>query len=273
MGKYTYRTSKIKLHGFNNLTKSLNFNFYRICYTETPQQKEEFIQLMDEEYSANRLTDILCEVAEMIGANVLNIAKQDYEPQGASATLLIAEEPVQYAKNYEQQKPYHYPAYNEVAREAVVAHLDKSHIAVHTYPESHPRTPMSTFRADIDVSTCGLVSPLKALDFLLQTFGSDAAMIDYRVRGFTRDNVGKKHYLDHAISSIQDFLSQEVKDKYELADTNVVEENLFHTKLKIKELGLESHVPYSEYGRLTRQKGRSASTKLNKELTAIFGSK
>lgn len=272
MGKYTYRTSKIKLHGFNNLTKSLNFNFYKMCYTETAEQKEEFIQLMDEEYNANRLTDILCEVAEMIGANVLNIAKQDYEPQGASATLLISEEPIQPAKSYEQ-KPYSYPTYGDTARETVVAHLDKSHIAVHTYPESHPKTSISTFRADIDVSTCGLVSPLKALDFLLQTFGSDAAMIDYRVRGFTRDNMGRRHYMDHPISSIQDYLTPEMKEKYEMVDTNVMGENLFHTKLKVKELNLESHINYSEYGRLTKKKEKSAATKLSKELTDIFQSR
>ena len=27
--------SKIKLHGFNNLTKTLSFNFYDICYALT----------------------------------------------------------------------------------------------------------------------------------------------------------------------------------------------------------------------------------------------
>ena len=27
---------KIKLHGFNNLTKTLSFNFYDICYAATP---------------------------------------------------------------------------------------------------------------------------------------------------------------------------------------------------------------------------------------------
>ncbi|MFJ5286361.1 S-adenosylmethionine decarboxylase, partial [Pseudomonas sp. NPDC088429] len=28
--------SKLKLHGFNNLTKSLSGNFYDICYAVTP---------------------------------------------------------------------------------------------------------------------------------------------------------------------------------------------------------------------------------------------
>jgi S-adenosylmethionine decarboxylase len=78
---------------------------------------------------------------------------------------------------------------NEVpgpASDAIVGHLDKSHITVHTYPENHPDKGISTFRADIDVSTCGQISPLRALNFLLTSFEPDIAIIDYRVRGFTR---------------------------------------------------------------------------------------
>ena len=74
-----------------------------------------------------------------------------------------------------------------------MAHLDKSHITVHTYPESHPYEGISTFRADIDVSTCGYISPLKALNFLINTFKPDIATVDYRIRGFTRDVHGRKY--------------------------------------------------------------------------------
>lgn len=73
----------------------------------------------------------------------------------------------------------------------VLGHLDKSHITVHTYPESHPDSGISTFRADIDVSTCGRISPLKALNYLIHSFESDVVTMDYRVRGFTRDIEGK----------------------------------------------------------------------------------
>src|SRR3546814_14711111 len=52
-------------------------------------------------------------------------------------------------------------------KDSVVAHLDKSHITVPTYPVTHPDNGISTFRADIDVSTCGKISPLKALNYLI----------------------------------------------------------------------------------------------------------
>ncbi len=79
---------------------------------------------------------------------------------------------------------------------------------MHTYPESHPDNGISTFRADIEVSTCGKISPLRALNYLLHSFESDIVIIDYRVRGFTRDVKGVKHYIDHKINSIQNFVDK-----------------------------------------------------------------
>lgn len=32
--------SKLKLHGFNNLTKTLSFNIYDICYAETSEDQQ-----------------------------------------------------------------------------------------------------------------------------------------------------------------------------------------------------------------------------------------
>ena len=76
--------------------------------------------------------------------------------------------------------------------DTIVAHLDKSHVTVHTYPEYHPDTCLATFRVDIDVATCGEITPLSTLDYLIGSFDSDIITMDYRVRGFTRDIEGKK---------------------------------------------------------------------------------
>ena len=84
-------SSKMKLYGFNNLTKSLSFNMYDICYTKTQEDRKAYIEYIDEQYNADRLTKILTTVTDIIGANVLNIAKQDYRTQGASVTILISE--------------------------------------------------------------------------------------------------------------------------------------------------------------------------------------
>ena len=82
---------KLKLYGFNNLTKALSFNIYDVCYAKTPREQRDYISYIDEQYNSERLTNILTTLTDMIGAKVLNIARQDYDPQGASVTILIAE--------------------------------------------------------------------------------------------------------------------------------------------------------------------------------------
>ncbi|HEV2608565.1 MAG TPA: adenosylmethionine decarboxylase, partial [Xanthomonadaceae bacterium] len=196
---------RLKLQGFNNLTKSLSFNIYDLCYAISDEQRDRYIEYIDEAYNADRLTQILTDVADIIGANILNVARQDYDPQGASVTILISEEPVIDRKDVGREA-LSSAMLDYTGEASVVAHLDKSHITVHTYPETHPHNGIATFRADIDVATCGVISPLKALNYLIESFESDIVVTDYRVRGFTRDIKGKKHYIDHKINSIQEYL-------------------------------------------------------------------
>lgn len=254
---------KLKLYGFNNLTKTLSFNMYDICYAMTPQHKEEYISYIDEEYNAERLTSILTQVADMIGANILNIARQDYDPQGASVTMLISEMKINHGDDLGDDDVL-------IAPDAVVAHLDKSHITVHTYPESHPDKGISTFRADIDVSTCGEISPLKALDFLINSFNSDIVIADYRVRGFTRDVDGKKFYIDHKINSIQNYIRKETKDLYQMIDVNVYQENIFHTKMLIKEFDLDNYLFGAAKSELLPGEKKKIKQRLKKEMAEIF---
>ncbi|MEJ2027775.1 MAG: adenosylmethionine decarboxylase, partial [Limibacillus sp.] len=224
----------LKLHGFNNLTKTLSFNIYDINYAADPAQEREYIRYIDEAYNGNRLTQILTDVTEIIGANVLNVAHQDYDPHGASVTMLISEEPIAAEQISNSKSPGPLP-------ESVVGHLDKSHLTIHTYPESHPDNGISTFRADIDVATCGRISPLKALNYLIHSFESDIVIMDYRVRGFTRDVNGKKHYIDHKINSIQNDIAKDTKDRYQMIDVNVYQENICHTKMMLKDFRLDNY--------------------------------
>lgn len=260
------KDNKLKLYGFNNLTKSLSFNIYDICYTKTDEDRRRYIEYIDEQYNSERLTNILRNVTESIGASVLNVAKQDYDPQGASVTLLISEEEVPvYVLDPSCNRGIITPT-----RENIVGHLDKSHVTVHTYPESHPQNNICTFRVDIDVSTCGTISPLKALNYLIGSFDSDIITIDYRVRGFTRDVDGEKHFIDHEISSIQNYIEQETLDKYSLIDMNIYQSNIFHTKMKLKELDLANYIFSIKEENLTEEESYEILRKLDKEMTEIF---
>ena len=244
---------KMKLYGFNNLTKSLSFNIYDVCYAKTQREQKDYISYIDEQYNSDRLTKILTHVTEMIGAKVLNISKQDYEPQGASVTILVAEGSMIPVEGY-----------------TVVAHLDKSHETVHTYPEYHPDTCLATFRVDIDVATCGEITPLSTLDYLIGSFDSDIITMDYRVRGFTRDVAGKKLFMDHKITSIQDYIDTETLQRYDAVDINVYQANLFHTKMLIKEIDLQNYLFNTDVYELPPKTRLAITDSLRKEMIEVF---
>jgi S-adenosylmethionine decarboxylase len=245
--------NKLKLYGFNNLTKSLSFNIYDVCYAKTARSQQEYIAYVDEQYNSERITDIMTHLTEMIGAQVLSVSRQDYDPQGASATFLIADDTMIPAGGTE-----------------TVAHLDKSHVTVHTYPEFHPDTSIATFRVDIDVATCGKITPLTALDYLIGSFDSDIITMDYRVRGFTRNLDGEKLFIDHDITSIQNYIDAKILDKYDAVDINVYQANMFHTKMLIKELDLQNYLFNTDVNELPPRRRLEITNALQREMIEIF---
>ena len=154
--------------------------------------------------------------------------------------------------------------------DAIVAHLDKSHVTVHTYPEYHPDTCIATFRVDIDVATCGEITPLSTLDYLIGSFDSDIITMDYRVRGFTRDVTGKKLFTDHKITSIQDYIDDKILQRYDAVDVNVYQANMFHTKMLIKEIDLQNYLFNTDILELPPQTRLDITSSLRKEMIEIF---
>lgn len=257
--------NRLALYGFNNLTKTLSFNIFDVCYAKTEREKRDYIRYIDEQYNSERLTNILCDVTEMIGASILNISKQDYEPQGASVNILIAEghTPSQIDVSCNRGEDF-------LKRRDIHAHLDKSHVTVHTFPESHPDNEVTTFRVDIDVSTCGEISPLNTLDYLIGSFDSDIITIDYRVRGFTRDVNGKKCFMDHNITSIQDYIDSNILLKYDTVDMNVYQSNFFHSRMLIKEMQLQNYLFKTDIYELDPKVRLDITNRLRREMIEIF---
>ncbi len=244
--------NKISLYGFNNLTKSLSFSLYRVHYLASSQSTDNYHAYINEAYSSVKLTELLTRVCHAIGGNVLNIAQQDYTPQGASVTLMISEE----------AKP-----------ESLVAHLDKSHLCIHTYPEETPQNDIAIFRADIELSTCGVISPLKVLDYVVEAFSADVVDIDYRVRGMTRDQQGKKCFCDHQLIKISDHLDKNTLDKYRIKDNIMEGSNVFHCKLARSSVELQQHffnLNPSIKNELTTAAVKQIKTQLSTELTTLF---
>jgi S-adenosylmethionine decarboxylase len=215
----------IRLHGFNNLTKVLSFNLYDFVAARTEAERDSYVRYLHEHFSGARITAILAKIAEIIDAEVLSVSTQDYEPWGASSLVLLSDlgHGPGHAKNVSHV--------SHISHVSIGAHLTKSHVCAHTYPDLLDPRGVGSFRVDIDIATCGTIVPLRALDYMFESFENDVVFIDYAVRGFTRDRDGKRVYMDHALRSIQDFIDPAVLANYQCEDLALPEHNIWQTKM------------------------------------------
>lgn len=123
---------------------------------------------------------------------------------------------------------------------------------------------------DIDVATCGAITPLSTLDYLIGSFDSDIITMDYRVRGFTRDVNGHKLFLDHPVTSIQDYINPQTLRRYDAVDINVYDANLFHTKMMVKEIDLQNYLFKTDVYELPPQTRLEIMNNLRREMIEIF---
>ena len=45
-GRYR-NEEKLRLHGFNNLTKALSFNIYDVCYAKSQREQQDYVHYID----------------------------------------------------------------------------------------------------------------------------------------------------------------------------------------------------------------------------------
>ena len=123
---------------------------------------------------------------------------------------------------------------------------------------------------DIDVATCGKVSPLTALNHMIASFDSDIITLDYRVRGFTRDMLGNKFYIDHDITSIQNFIDKPTLRKYDAIDMNIYQSNIFHTKMMVNEVNLAHYLFNVDPAELLPSERILIRDSISREMLEIF---
>ena len=211
-----YHKEPVQLTGFNNLKKQLSFSFYDFVIAPSDEEKASYAAYINDRYSAEKIAALLRKIVEIIEANILDESIQDYEPYGASAMLLLSD-----------IKGSGCPACGR----AIDMHLDKSHITAHTYPDFEEPNGLVSFRVDIDISTCGEITPLKCLNQIFDFFDTDVVVIDYIVRGYTRRSDGKKIYIDHKINSIRDYIAPEIMAHFEYKDLILQNDNTWQLKL------------------------------------------
>ena len=219
----------IQLAGFNNLTKALSFNLYDFCVARDEGERRAYVDYIAKRYNAAKVTAMLRGICDIIEANVLAVSDQDYDPWGASSLVLMSDLKGGGATENIENSTTETSSSSPYATKAM--HLDKSHICAHSYPDFHGGGKICSFRMDIDIATCGEITPLSALNYMFKHFDSDVVVIDYVVRGFTRTHDGQRVYMDHKLSSIQDYVESSILADYHCIDLALQSDNIWQTKM------------------------------------------
>ena len=90
------------------------------------------------------------------------------------------------------------------------------------------------------------------------------------MRGFTRDVSGKKIYIDHRINSIQNYINAKTRNLYNMIDVNVYQENIFHTKMMLKDFDLDNYLFGITEAELSEREIKQIKQQLRQEMTEIF---
>jgi len=241
-----HRHEAVELTGFNNLKKALGFSFYDFVIATNDEERESYLRYINDRYHAERIAGLLRRLVERIEANVLHTSLQDYEPYGASCLLLLS----------------------DIKGGGVTMHLDKSHIAAHTYPDFDNPGGILSFRVDIELSTCGEITPLASLNDIFDFFDTDLVTIDYVVRGFTRDRDGLHVYMDHEVDSIRDFIAPAILERFKTRETILPNDRFWQLKM------LRTDMPVDDYfapnTRCTSEEKRAYIQRLAAEMRSIF---
>lgn len=159
-------TTKLWNQTLNSLTWTLAVNACRLEFESTSGSIKESFTVTNSHFCAERLECLLNDIVTLLRAEVLGRSSTHYEPQGASATVLIGQ------------------------GDAALFHLDKSHLAVHTYFEASEQSSWGSFRCELELSTCGKLPVKELLERISREFDFEVLILDCKVRGFKRDEKG-----------------------------------------------------------------------------------
>jgi S-adenosylmethionine decarboxylase len=240
---------------FSSISKNISFNFYYFYYLHNNIKKDSYYRHISHQFSKDFLTDISKSVCKEIKAKIVNISDYDFVPHGNSMNFLLAD-----------------GRFN-VKDINTMVHLDKSHIAIHTYPDNPLTNHINIFRIDYDISTCGSIVPLQSLNFMIENLKPDIVQIDYKVRGLTWDASGNRIYFDHDLKGIDPYLNPSIKKRYEVREIVLNKEKTIMAKLKLIKPDIESHIiNFDSVADLPAWNISAASDELGMEINDVYNS-
>ncbi len=153
--------NKLRLYASPTTSKDAYFNIYDVCYAKGERDQKDYIAYIDEAVQFRKAYEH--PLRQSFLGNDRRACAQHLEtglrPAGRRRHLLILEEVLPCLRSASTRILH--------ARRKPSWGIWTEHVTVHTYPEYHPDNAIATFRVDIDVTTCGRISPLNALGYLI----------------------------------------------------------------------------------------------------------
>ncbi len=196
----------LKLYKFNNLNKNINICLYNIYYINNIIEFKKYNQYINNILNSKKIIKILNKICKSINCKIIYINKKKY-CNGINIYILI----------------------NDNINNKITISYNINYIYFNIYTYNYNN--IYFFKIDINIYTCSIKNPLKSINYIINKFKSNIIVIDYKIRGYNLDINNKKIFLDHKINSIQNFISKNIKKKYDIIDINIYQENIFYTKM------------------------------------------
>ncbi len=200
----TFKENQSSTSSSTSLTKTLNINLIYVSKTNPfcsaeqgkpltspakSNQANSAIKL--NKYGEGFFDKYLSDICENLKVLVIKKSFYDFSGQGTSGLFLIADDRDKDGDK-ERDKNSNERNSNEgrpAQENNHLYHLDKSHLGVHTYLDEYEEN--FFFRIDFEISSCGLVSPLKIIPKVIGMSNAinlrgalpEVILLDYRERG------------------------------------------------------------------------------------------
>ena len=77
-------------------------------------------------------------------------------------------------------------------------------------------------------------------------------------------------FMDHKVTSIQDYVSDNILSRYDAVDINVYGANIFHTKMMVKDINLQNYLFKTDVYELPPRLRLEIMNNLRREMIEIF---
>ncbi len=232
------------IKNFSNINENINISIYNIYYINSKNTYKYYINYINNIYNNKNLIKLIKKISKKTNSKILHTYKLNYK-----------------LKLNKKKKTIN------ITKNILLSYLyNNNNICIYTYIENYSKNKIYTIRTDINIYSCGLISPLNYINNIILFFKSDLININYIINGFTKDINGKKYFINNKISSVKNFIKKKIIKNYDFLEINIYQENLFNIKMIIKNINIKNYI----FKNLIKKKYILSKKKKNKIIKSIF---